>query len=283
MPHSVGFSGQNQPSYATVGVMAEQGRCESSHHKSGLPDFTRPPLVEVAVGLMFEPLSIDAMTLAQLYLEWQKDYPEIEERQAIPSSSAPGLILESVPRLRLWFMNKSGRLLQVQRDRLVVNWRKKEEDDAYPRYGVLRDELEQRLKELDDFLRQRNHRGLRPNASEITYVNRIPLTGEVQNLSDILTVLNPPPQDVGTPVETNMTVRFDVSEKVGRDSVSLVVNAQRNPDVDPPLAVLQLSCVSPVHNIDDAFDALGKTRYQVVRSFQQITSKRMHEKWGAEE
>lgn len=278
-------SSQTNPAYATVDSMTSPGGTRHSRYESGLPDFRLPPLVEVALGLMFEPLSIDSMTLAQLYLEWQEDYPNIEEHLAIPpSSSTPGLILErvGVPHLRFWFMNESGRLIQIQRDRLVVNWRKEREYDAYPRYGSLRVELERRLGEFSDFLGTRKHGNLRPNASEITYVNHIPLSGEVQSLSDIVTLLRPAPSDVGTPVETNLTVRFDVSNELDREPANLVVNAQRSPNVDPPLAVLQLSCVSPVTDIPDAFKALDRARYQVVRSFQQITTPKMHAEWGFE-
>jgi uncharacterized protein (TIGR04255 family) len=278
------YSAQTGRVYAMVDSVAGVGASIDSVYKSGLPDFTRPPLVEVAVGLMFEPLEISPITLAQLYSQWQEDYPSFEEHPAIPSSpSVPGLIFEvSVPRVRFWFLNNSGRLIQVQRDRLIVNWRKEAASAAYPRYGSLRVELEKRVTQFSEFLESRHKGPLRPNAIEVTYVNQVPLAGKSPNLSDIVALLQSAPKDVGLPVETNLSVRFDVSSQLERKSAALVINAQRSPTVDPPLAVLQLSCSIPVYDLPDAFDALDKARYHVVQSFQSVTTDKMHDEWGIE-
>ncbi len=270
--------------YATVDGVRGSGGSVDSTHESGLPDFARPPLVEVAVGLMFEPLAINVITLAQLYLRWQEDYPSFEEHPAIPSlPSMPGLIFEvDVPRIRFRFINKSGRLIQVQRDRLIANWRKEERSAAYPRYSSLRVELENRVAQFSEFLASQHQGPLKPNAIEVTYVNQVPLVGKSPNLSDIVSLLQSAPDEAGSPVETDLSVRFDASAQLERESATLVINAQRSSTVDPPLAVLQLSCNIPVHDLSDAFDALDKARYHVVQSFQSVTTDKMHEEWGIE-
>lgn len=273
---------QNESAYATVDDVKRSGGAINTVYESGLPDFTRPPLVEIAVGLMFEPLEINSISLAQLYLQWREDYPSFEEHPAIPSlPSTPGLIFEvDVPRIRFWFLNNSGRLIQVQRDRLIVNWRKEAESADYPRYSSLRAELEQRADQFSEFLAGQHQSPLKPNAIEVTYVNQVPLAGESSNLSDIVSMLQHTPEDVGSPVETNLSVRFDASASLERESAALVINAQRSSTVDPPLAVLQLSCSTRVRDLSDAFEALDRARYHLVHSFQSITTDKMHEKWG---
>jgi uncharacterized protein (TIGR04255 family) len=177
------------------------------------------------------------------------------------------------------FLDNSGRLIQVQRDRLIVNWRKEAESSVYPRYSSLRAELEQRATQFSEFLASQQQSPLKPNAIEVTYVNQIPLTGESSNLSDIVSMLQHPPGNVGSPAETNLSVRFDVSAPLERESAVLVINAQRSSVVDPPLAVLQLSCNTPVRDFSDAFEALDRARYHLVHSFHDITTDKMHEKW----
>ena len=192
-----------------------------------------------------------------------------------------GLIFEvNVPRIRFWFLNNSGRLIQVQRDRLIVNWRKEVESAGYPRYGSLRTELEKRLAEFSEFLVNHHQGPLRPNAIEVTYVNQVSLAGESPKLSDIVSLLQSPPKDVGSPIEANLSVRFDASTHLDRESAVLVINAQRSSTVEPPLAVLQLSCSIPVRDLSDAFVALDKARYHVVQSFRSVTTDKMHEEWG---
>lgn len=279
-----GYLAQRKPVYATVHAVTGEGGSDDSAFESGLPEFTRPPLVEVAVGLMFEPLPLNAVMFAQLYSEWRDDYPRFEEHPAIPSSmSLPGLVFDvGVPHLRLWFLGNSGRLIQVQRDRLIVNWRKEAETAAYPRYGSLRVELKRRLSEFTEFLANQHQSELNPNSVEVTYVNQVPLAGASSSLSDIVSILHATPERLGSPIETNLSVRFDVSAQLERESAALVVNAQRSPTVDPPLAVLQLSCSMPVKDLSDAFDALDKARYHVVQSFHSVTTRKMHEEWGLE-
>jgi hypothetical protein len=59
---------------------------------------------------MFEPLEINSIALAQLYLQWRQGYPSFEEHPAIPSLPAtPGLIFDvDVPRIRFWFSRQFG-------------------------------------------------------------------------------------------------------------------------------------------------------------------------------
>lgn len=282
-PSAENRSAQNSQVYAMVDSVADVGASVDLAYDSGLPDFIRPPLVEVAIGLMFEPLDIGAITFARLYSQWQEDYPEFQEHPVIPTfPSVPGLIFDTnVPHVRFWFLNDSGRLIQVQRDRLIMNWRKKAASAPYPRYGSLRTELEKRVTQFSEFLKSRRESPISPNAIEVTYVNQVPLVDESSNLSDIVSLLRPVPKKVGSPLEANLSIRFDARSQLGRES-TLVINVQRSPVVEPPLAVLQLSCSVPVRDLSDAFDALDKARYHVVQSFRGVTTDKMHDEWGIE-
>jgi len=230
---------------------------------------------------MFDPLGVRAIDLAQLYVQWRAEYPKYEEHAAIPASpSIPGLILEpGIPHLRLWYIGAGGRLIQIQRDRLIVNWRKESEFSDYPRYGALRSELESRSREFASFIAEQGIGELSPNSIELTYVNQIPLE-DAQSLADIVSLVRAPSVDLGSATEANISLRFDASSAVSHESATLAVNVQRSLNAEPPSVILQLSCVSPVNDVSDAFETLDRARYHVVRSFQHLTTESMHNKWG---
>ena len=272
----------NRPAYAKVGAVTDVGGATVDPFASGLPEFRQPPLVEVAVGLMFDPLGLRAIDLAHLYNQWKSDYPEYEEHAAIPASPlVPGLILEpGIPHLRLWFVGRGGRLIQIQRDRLIVNWRKVKETSDYPHYGVLRRELDSRFREFASFVVKQGLDEPALNSIELTYVNQVPLEDSILNLAETVSLFQVPSVDLGPATEANVSLRFDASSEVGHESATLAVNVQRSVNTEPPSVILQLACASPVLNMPDALTTLDRARYHVVRSFQHLTTEGMHEKWG---
>ena len=112
------------------------------------PDFERPPVNEVSLGVQVEP--IDGLHAAHLGLFWgrvRRDFPALEEHPPLAPtpiedvSSGPRLLdlqvqmLTVPPVPRLLFIDGSGtELLQVQSDRFIANWRRLAGADVYPRY-----------------------------------------------------------------------------------------------------------------------------------------------------
>ena len=80
---------------------------------------------------------------------------------------------------RLWMVNDNDtRLIQVQPDRLVVNWRKVGGDDVYPRYEAIREQFTAVVDKFSAFLAEQELDELRVNQCEITYINHIPVSDE---------------------------------------------------------------------------------------------------------
>ena len=152
-----------------------------------LPDFRRPPLVEVALSLQFEPLP--GLTTAHIGLLWQKfrkDLPLVEEHAPLPDvleeKSPPGpprveVALNDRPPLpRVWFTDSSrSTLIQIQADRFIHNWRRADNSSEYPRYRRLREQFRREVGEFVQFLRQEGLSDLRVNQCEVTYVNHFRL------------------------------------------------------------------------------------------------------------
>lgn len=113
-----------------------------------------PPIVEVACGFEFEPLPwLDALMLGRIWAEVFSGFPV---RMAQPPIAEEGTIrLLTMPEMRAWYMSEDEtRLVQLQRDRLVFNWRLMSSVD-YPRFrsrGDTKGVLDSALEALEAFL-----------------------------------------------------------------------------------------------------------------------------------
>jgi len=74
---------------------------------------------------------------------------------------------------RAWFLDVSGtRLIQIQRDRFLHNWRKTKPDDEYPHFPAVRETFFNYWESFTGFLAANNLQA-QPDQCELTYVNLI--------------------------------------------------------------------------------------------------------------
>ena len=161
---------------------------------SPLPSFENPPVVETVLSVQFEKL--DAMQTVHFGRFWERisdQYPRTEDRRPLLQSAEvfstipmPGRFrLESVdtPELpRVWFLSEDGsRLLQVQNDRFVANWRKAAPSHEYPRYDALiKPSFDKDFQTFLEFVDDSELGSVHVNQCEVTYVNHI-VSGEGWN------------------------------------------------------------------------------------------------------
>src|SRR5512142_1132402 len=106
-----------------------------------LPEYLKPPVVEVVCGVLFEP--VPGFTLPYLGRLWER-FPkefatptEADPLSPIVETFSPIPVVRIDPNVyrvpRLWFMNeRSDQVIQIQRDRFLCNWRKVGDDHEYP-------------------------------------------------------------------------------------------------------------------------------------------------------
>lgn len=149
-----------------------------------LPDYDKPPVIEVVCGITFKPMEKLLAPHLGLYWERIKDrYSECAERTPL----APVIeaqqgrqpveieIIDVPPMPRLWFVNKeSNELIQIQRDRFLHNWRKKNNEAKYPKYDAVMKEFTTQVKIFCDFVSELDLGSIEPLQYELTYVNHIP-------------------------------------------------------------------------------------------------------------
>jgi uncharacterized protein (TIGR04255 family) len=154
----------------------------SSVADGAMVEFDRPPVYEAVIGLEFNTLNLGALKLSGLQAVWANEYPSIQEMPALEPSVAigqPGPIAAFSfsmlpPPLRLWFADPSGHfLIQVQRDRLLLNWRKLNGGE-YPRYAALRERFTKVVEQFREYVRVELGGAVVPTAAEFSYINRVP-------------------------------------------------------------------------------------------------------------
>jgi len=267
------------------------------------PDFSDPPVVEVALSVQFDAL--DKLRTPQLGLLWQEfrdRFPVTEEHVPLDTvierfgasrarkGTARIEMLESPPVARCWFLNNAGtELIQAQQDRFVHNWRKAGTEVLYPRYDHLRNTFEAELRRFEKFVAREQIGKFAPNQCEITYVNHIVGGKGWQDHGDlgkVLTVFQHSFSDdfLTNPEDTDLRLRFliqdDAGQPVGRLHAALV-SGYRNDD-DQPLFILTLTARGAPRGdgIDGVLGFLDLGREWVVRGFASLTTTAMHKEWG---
>ncbi len=160
-----------------------------SERPPDLPDFERPPVTEVVLGVQFK--TEKPLRSPHLGLFWQTvreafpDFsdqpplePQIEELdpEMLVVSPLPSLrIGTGIPAPRCWFLDPSGnKLIQLQSDRFLHNWRKVTGEEPYPRYENIRDEFIRHWRGFVSFLNDVDLGAPTVTQAEVTYVNHIP-------------------------------------------------------------------------------------------------------------
>jgi uncharacterized protein (TIGR04255 family) len=259
-----------------------------------LPKFERPPVVEVALGVQFRPLfAMRGLALASLWDRWRQDYPRIEEQPALPSAveGEPTLVPQlqlnfvSLPPTRQWFLNESGtHLVQLQPDRLMINWRAGNPASDYPRYRNIRELFVARFGDLAQFVAEQELGALEIVQAEVTYINAIE-TGS-DGLGHIERVLKgwlgTTGQHLSAPEQARMTLVFPISD-VGQPPVRLYaeVNPAQRLSGERVLFFTLTGRGNPGgKGLDEALTFFDQVRERLVWTFVELTTESMHEIWG---
>lgn len=147
--------------------------------------FDRPPVVEVVCGVLFNDLP--ALRVPHIGLFWsgvRADFPNTEERppltplielpELVPEQPVQIELLNLLPLPRVWLVAEDGRrLLQIQRDRFLFNWKRATDDDPYPSYANIIVEFDQWLARFRSFIQSENLGELSYRQYELTYVNHV--------------------------------------------------------------------------------------------------------------
>lgn len=157
------------------------------------PEYENPPLVETALGIQFEELEGFRSThFGQFYETIKHRFPLVEDQprlapihETIPRlhpvlPGIRGMLLGAMPVGRVWFRSggDTGMLLQLQPDRLGLNWQRTA-GNRYLRFVQMKKSCLDEFGALCRFCDQNKIGPVAPNLCEVVYVNHIvPLENE---------------------------------------------------------------------------------------------------------
>jgi uncharacterized protein (TIGR04255 family) len=211
----------------------------SNTEKTPLPDYERPPVIEVVCGIQFESLAnFQATALGLFWQRIREEYVDTKEMPPLPPTKeqfgeiSKGItpeieILSSPPIPRMFYVDKTGSwLMQLQKDRFLHNWRKEKESDVYPRFPVVFGKFWNSWEKYLRFCQEEKLGELTINQLEITYINHIPAGDGWSELGELGKVF----PDVGwrtrsrflpSPESMGLRLSFALPEGKGRLHVSL--------------------------------------------------------------
>lgn len=268
-----------------------------------LPEFSNPPVVEVAISVQFDAIKkLRTPQLGLLWSEFRKDFPVTEEHPPLdqvferfglpPKLGGAGVqlqMLDAPPVPRCWFLNDAGtELIQVQPDRFIHNWRKRQGQDNYPRYENLRRTFATELSRFEAFLVREQLGSLAPNQCEVTYVNHIILAESEHHgqLSRVLAPITLAYTDgfLEAAEDIRAALRYVIKNERGQPIGRLHIAAEpafRTSD-SHPMYVLTLTARGEPggSSIEEILRFMDIGRDWIVRAFADVTTTEMHQRWG---
>lgn len=263
-----------------------------------LPSFERPPIAEVVCSIAFE--SLNELLVPHLGLFWDNvkgDYPRCEEHpllmpviERFEATEKPKqqILIPFLPRT-FFVSGDKHRLIQVQRDRFIHNWRKNAPDDDYPRYPEVIKMFRDGLAKFEAFLEEKQLGEIVPLQYELTYVNYIPAGDGWTTLADIGELLpdfawrGEKDRFLPTPEGNNWTSVFLLPDRLGRLRVT-IQNATRSIE-NEKLDVIRLDLTARGIGADKSRDAMNAwfelAHEWIVLGFVDLTGDKVQrEEWG---
>jgi len=258
-----------------------------------LPDFENPPAVETLLGVRFAPLK--SWQASHFGLFWNRirvEYPRAEVHSAISSVETPVMFCFpeephsefDVP-IRCWFMNRNeATLIQIQRDRFIHNWRKREATQPYLHYDALRPDFERSWAQFREFLSAEGLGDPKVVECEVTYINQIERGQGWDSFADLPSVVTPWRGSESTsflpdPSLVSFTSVYPMGAREGALRVGLQP-AFRPADNKEVMQLTVTGLCRPAESTDeDILLSLDAARGWVVQGFTAITSSKMHQIW----
>lgn len=266
------------------------------------PKFAKPPVVEVALGVQFQALPrLRTIQMASLSAEYKDKYPDVTEHPPLDGAierfdppqnevTIQTAARAAMPLPRMWFVSEDKtRLIQVQSDRFVFNWRARPQQGLYPSYEKIRAEFAKEFGRFISFVDRMNLGPLRPNQCEVSYFNHIGASESWSGHGELAKVINfcsthysddflPEPETAR--LAAKYLMKDSEGNRVGRLNVTLEP-AFRKEDAAPILNFTLMARGDP--NGDDAeavFRFLDLGHEWVVRGFTTLTTPEAHKIWG---
>ncbi len=266
--------------------------------KRTLPEYASPPVIETYLSVQF--LLVKKITTRHFgrYFEYVKEhYPQLEIQHPIGQTveefgsgvgRVPRVEILTEPDFRCWFIdNSETRLIQVQRDRFILNWRKVKDDDVYPRYDKIKPEFQQEWQRFCQFLDRQELGNPEVNQCEITYINHIEVGDGWKSYGELNKIIacwrgTYSGDFLREPESVGLNAHYVLPENKGRLHITMEP-AVRKKDAKEILQLTLTARGQPGSSrLEDILLWFDLGHEWIVRGFTDYTTEKMHKHWGRE-
>ena len=258
-----------------------------------LPDYNKPPVIEVVCGVTFKDLN--GLLLPHVGLLWDRyraEYPTCQEHAPLAAvverfDDQPSTSFSlDFPLPRSWFVHRDQTgIVQVQRDRFLHNWKKVREGDEYPRYSTVFALFKERLATFTTFLAEQGIGELRPTQYEMTYVNHVPFGETPSGTGDVGRVFpdfcwQAEERFLPKPEYFTWRTSFVLPPEANGRLHTTIRTARRTAD-NAPLIVLDMTARGmPQDSSEAAMQGWFDIAHEwIVKGFSDLTSEKMQKSW----
>jgi uncharacterized protein (TIGR04255 family) len=262
-----------------------------------LPDFRRPPLNEVVLGVQFKPArGYQQIRAGEVWSLYRSNFPNNQELPPLPpmfETFGPAAVLggqinfgfaTGTAHNRFWFLSPNkDELIQFQQDRLLHNWRKVgDQTNEYPRFERMVVNFENELRLLEQYFSGLVPQKLEINQCEISYINHI-LSPDGETpiyVKDWLRFLDFGRED--QPEDFAINFRTTIRAAEGKPQGRLITEAATgvNQGGRHIIALTLTARGAPAGtDIPGALEFLKSGRELIVTTFAKITTDSAHRQW----
>jgi uncharacterized protein (TIGR04255 family) len=260
-----------------------------------LPRFRKPPVSEVALGVQF-PAILNPIHLGLFYQRVKPRFPKIQMQSPVlpvfetfgtGGQPGPQFAFANAMQPRMWFLSDDDNfLIQLQSDRLLVNWRSGPQAAPYPHFDAVQKVFTDALDALESVAQDENI-GIPVNQCEVVYINPILTTTTGVPISEPQRIFRICSAERGSewqePLEhISCNARYLLKDQTGTPYGRLTVTLGSGTAADnSPAFQLELTARGfPQEDGRAGIVAFHKQGHlAIVRCFAAITTPEMHEFW----
>lgn len=258
-----------------------------------MPDFDAPPVIEVVLGVQFDPLP--NFLTAHYGLFWslvKQEYPFLGDRAPLSEifegarGIEPRIELLNIPPLRRVFLIHANEnyLIQVQPTRFHHNWRKLKEEDEYPHFNSAKERFLKHWGTFRAFVVDNKLGEIRPNQYEVTYINHIVGSEDafpvaIEEYAPVFSWRSAPSCGfLPKPSGLTMDLRFPLPEQRGTLHVTFKHGRRASDNRD--VLILDLTARGAAKpDGSDMEEWFALAHEWIVRGFTDLTSGVAHKRW----
>ncbi|MER7768224.1 TIGR04255 family protein [Kitasatospora sp. NPDC096140] len=255
--------------------------------------FNLPPVREVTLSILIQPLAkLQTLDLAPLRVEWQNEYPILEEVAPLSPWGPDGSdSVQFVRSGRSWPMplcsfstSGGGRKIMFQHDRFALSWSFEDAGNKYPGFEALMTEICDKFSRFETLVKESSGISVKPMRVDVEYVNHLAGIPAHGAMAGILSGWKEESRfPFRNPDYCGFRVHYCESEENPLISVLVGVDSIVG-DTDeseiPSSSSLTLSAEADISESANHNELLASAHDVLVTAFRDVTSEKMRREWG---